>query len=90
MADSFKGLSSALADPGTRDTPIEPDDDADLPEVPRFIYVGATGDIAMIGRDAGADAEPTIWPAVPVGIHPFRPRRVMETGTTATGLIAVF
>lgn len=90
MADPFKGLSSALSDPGTRETPIAPNDGADLPEIPRFIYVGVSGDIAMIGRDAPADAEPTIWQAVPVGCHPFRPRRVMGTGTTAAGLLAVY
>jgi hypothetical protein len=63
---------------------ITPDDDADLPEVPRAIYVGVSGDIALVGK-AGTD--PVLHRSVPVGPFLVAPSRVMETGTTATGLV---
>ena len=55
--------------------------------LPRAIYVGVSGDIAM--RLVGDTADIT-WTAVPVGILPVRPQYIRVTGTTATNIIGIY
>lgn len=78
-------LSSNDTAPGRRWKAITLD--ADLGLDLRAIYVGVTGDIAMIGEDGHEE----VFPAVAGGVeHALRPRKVLTTGTTATGLIGIY
>lgn len=91
MADPFNGVFSGMSDPGERALAIVPSDANDLPETPKAIYVGTAGDIAMIGDNEAPSAEAVVWTNIPAGaIVPFRPRRVMATGTTAADMIAIY
>lgn len=66
---------------------ITPDDDADLGQVPRAIYVGAGGDVAVQGQ---LDDEAVTFKGVPAGTTlVIAPARVLDTGTTATDLVAL-
>ena len=65
---------------------IVPSDTKDLAIVPRGIYVGVTGAVAM--RDIAGNE--CIFVAMPVGIHPVRPRRILATGTAATNIIGLY
>lgn len=66
---------------------ITPDDDADLSQVPRAIYVGGGGDVAVQGQ---LDDEAVTFKGVPTGtILVIAPARVLDTGTTATDLVAL-
>ena len=87
MADTFDTHSAGLSSPADYQFAVTPNDSADLPNVPRGLYVGGAGDIAMHDKDGTA----ATWAGLPAGsIIPFRPRRILSTGTTATGIIAIY
>ncbi len=81
---------SALV-PATRAVAVVPNDGVDLTETPRALYIGGDGNISMIGLNAPVDAPGVTWNNVKAGtIIPFRPRRIRATGTTATGILAIY
>jgi hypothetical protein len=91
MADKYSGYSSGVSDPARRAVPVTPFDNADLADVPTSIYVGTAGDITMIGVDASSGASGVLWKNVPAGtILPFRPRRILATGTSAANILALY
>lgn len=62
---------------------ITPDDDNDLPRWIRGVTIGtASGTIAYISAEGVACATGPL----PVGSYDFNARRILATGTTATGL----
>ncbi len=91
QADRFSGYGDTVQSPCRRWTTITPSDSTDLTEVPKAIYVGGAGDVAMIGVDAPAAATGVTWKAVPAAsLLPARARRVLATGTTATSIVGCF
>ncbi|MBI0475010.1 hypothetical protein D9601_06500 [Sphingomonas sp. MA1305] len=90
MQDNYRDKWNGVGDPGVASESIQPDDANDLNEVPKGIYVGTGGDLAMIGVGDPPESAGVIWRNVPAGaLIPFRPRRILATGTTAADLIAV-
>jgi len=67
---------------------ITPDDNTDLSASTRGLYVGASGDVTVImERDTAA----ITFTALAAGVvHPLRVKRVLATGTTATGIVGVY
>ena len=61
------------------------DDNNDLPYVTRGIYIGVAGNLAVNMSGNGA----VIIPVQP-GLHPLAVSRILATGTTATGIVAVW
>lgn len=91
MADPYSLVFSTVSDPGEKATVVTPSDIADLLVTPKSLYIGTGGAIAMIGDNEDPSALPVVWRNVPDGaILPFRPRRIMATGTTATDIIAIY
>ena len=91
MADRFGPLGDTVSSPATRATSIVPNDATDLTDMPKGIYVGTGGDIAMIGLNAPAGATGVVWKNVPAGsLIPFRARRVLATGTTAANICLLY
>jgi hypothetical protein len=76
-----------LANPASRAAAITPDDGIDLDAATRSIWVGGAGDVAVI--TAGGDTV-TIPGALAGTWIPVRATRVLATGTTATGLVALW
>lgn len=67
---------------------ITPHDSNELATVSRAIYVGGTGDIAVILLD---DSSAVTLVGVPAGtVLPVRAKIVKSTGTTATNLVNLF
>lgn len=65
---------------------VTPSDATALDPIPRALYIGATGDVAVITPD-GATAT---FVGVPTGaIIPVRAKYVKTTGTTATSIVAM-
>lgn len=80
---------NTMADPSRHASAITPSDSTVLTGV-RALYVGTTGDIAMIGVDAPSGATGVLFKAVPAGvILPFSPRQVLATGTTASNIVGL-
>lgn len=75
-----------LGAPGVKWYAVTPNDNTDLNPIPRALYVGVAGDLALVGID-GVSAT---FVAAPVGYHPLRPYKVLSTGTTATNIIAIY
>lgn len=64
--------------------PITPNDSADLADDVRAIYVGVSGNIAVIDKNGNSRT----YVGVAAGTwQPIHARRVLSTGTTATSLL---
>lgn len=87
MSDRFASNADAAFTPARSLAAITPSDGADLPVFAKAIYVGGAGNIVLRAID---DAGNTTLTGVTAGaIIPVRARRVLATGTTATGLVAL-
>jgi len=66
---------------------VTPSDGSDLANYAKCLYVGVTGDIAVVDLSGNS----ITFTAVAGGVvHPIACKRVKATGTTATGIIAGF
>ena len=77
---------SEMSDPAIGAVAVSPSDSATLTGV-RSLYLGTAGDVrvTLVGSDT-----PVTFEDHPAGYMPIRARKVMATGTTATGIIALF
>lgn len=65
---------------------ITPNDSSDLSNIPRKIYVGGAGDLAI----RSSEGNDVTLSSVPAGtILPIQPVRVLSTGTTATNIVGL-
>ena len=88
MTDPFSNSADAVSAPARDAVAVTPSDDVALTDCPKALYVGTGGSIVMRGIDGSSDQ---IWANVPSGaILPFRAQYVRATGTTATGLLALY
>jgi hypothetical protein len=88
MPDAFATRADDVSAPARYTVAVTPSDTTDLPDVPKALYVGGGGDIALM---AAADNTACIFKAAQAGsILPIRVRRVLVTGTSATSLIALY
>ncbi len=84
MSDSYANTATGMSGPAANAFSITPDDGADLAQITRALYCGASGDIAVIMKDSNAVVT---FKGVPAGIIlPLRVKKIMATGTTATDL----
>lgn len=66
---------------------ITPNDSTNLTQVTKGIYVGVSGDLKVILRN---DTEAITFTGISSGmIHPIEAKRVLATGTTATGVLGI-
>ena len=75
--------SSASA---TRAASVTPSDTADMARAPVGLYIGGGGDVAVEMVGGGT----VTFVAVAGAVLPIQPRKVLATGTTATGIIALY
>lgn len=87
MADAFGDRQAGLTSPANYAAAVTPNDDADLANTARALWVGTGGNIALV--TAGGSA--VTLTNVPGGtMLPVRTARVKATDTTATGIVAVW
>ena len=86
MEDDYAALSGTLDMPAVAAAAIVPDDTADLAHATRAIYVGQAG--ALTVRMVSGD-EVTLAEVQAGMIYPLRVARILATGTTASGLVAL-
>jgi hypothetical protein len=61
--------------------------DAAMPDdTCRGLYIGVTGNVAVMWEDGTT----VTFPNVPVGILPVMVKKVLATGTTASGIVALY
>ncbi len=84
MTDPFKHRALGLSGPSRDLAPVTPDDSHDLPEVALALYIETAGTVSFISvSGAMRSVKMTNYAILPVGV-----RRVLATGTTASGLHA--
>lgn len=86
MADDFAGLATALDSPARDASAVTPSDSQPLAAVSRALYVGGSGALAV---EMLSGATVTLAEAQAGMIYPLRVRRVLATGTTASGIVAL-
>lgn len=83
----MSGISAHQTAPARKLRAVDPDDDTDLPDGPcRALYVGVAGTLTVMGID---DTVAVSFGTVAVGFYPISCKRVLLTGTTATGIVAL-
>ena len=88
MSNPFSGVSDAPYAPATRSVAVAPDDSNPLADIPKGLFVGTGGNIAMRGMSDTSDQS---WKNVPSGaVLPFRAQYVRATGTTAADILALY
>lgn len=86
MTDRYES-KAGLSNPAVGIASVTPDDDTDLAEVPRAIMVTGEGDVAVTMLDGSTGTLPGL---IPGQVYQFRVTRIAATGTTATGIVALF
>ena len=90
MADRSKQYPRGNGTVGESAFAITPDDAADLAFIPRTIYVGGAGDLAVIPWNEGSPADAVTFVGMAAGSFlPLRVSRVLATGTTATNIVGI-
>lgn len=83
----FSGRSASQIGPALSLVPVVPSDDTDLSRgATRALYVASAGDIVVVDAKGGT----AVLTSVEAQYHPISVRRVMQTGTTATGIVALY
>jgi hypothetical protein len=86
ILDRFASQGPGPDGPAVRCFAITPDDEADLSELVRGLFVGGGGAVAIVDMEGGT----TVFAGVPSGtVLPVRVRRVRATDTTATALVGL-
>lgn len=87
IADRFQNFVTHPAGPAVSGADIVPDDATDLASLPRALMVTTGGDVAVEFRDGAQLVLPSLTPGV---IYPIRAKRVLATGTSATGIKGLY
>lgn len=70
---------------------VTPSDTVDLNPYAKALWVGVAGNLSVVlAGDKGDSGTPVLFTNIPVGWFPGQVRRVMNTLTTATTMIAVY
>jgi hypothetical protein len=72
--------------PAEKAVAITPQDSIEIP-ITRGVYVATTGDLVVRMLIGGVVTFPNIAPGI---IHPIKVKGIEATGTTATGVIALY
>lgn len=85
-SDPYESLQFGLESRGTNSSAVVPSDTVDFTTYPKAIVVTVTGNLVVLPLKAADDSSHLItFTGVAAGfVVPFRVRRVMVTGTTAS------
>lgn len=86
MSDRYSDRSASLSAPASHGFAITPDDEDDLSEVVRAIYVGTGGTLSAVLKDG---ATLSFVGLADGSLLPVRASRILATGTTATDLVGL-
>ena len=90
MTDKFAQYNAGLTSPATNAFSITPNDSTDLAIIPRAFDVGVGGDVAVIYADDATNATHVLKNRPSGSCWPYRVKRVLVTGTTATDIKGIY
>ena len=85
--DLFKNEPTTLTSPAGDAAAVTPDDATALSTVPRAIYVGNAGDVSVEMQGGQVVTFANVQGGTVLAV---RPLRVRQTGTTASGIVALW
>lgn len=88
MADNYSSFVSSVSDPARSAGAVTPNDSTDLTNLPKAIYVGTGG--SLVVRLADDSTNVTLSNVADGSLLPLRVKRVIATGTTASGIVAFY
>lgn len=86
MLDAYSDHQTGLTSPAVHAETIVPSDTFNLARTTRAVYVGQTGDVRAI---TSAGDMVTFSNMQGGSVYPIRVQRILQTGTTATGLVGL-
>lgn len=89
VPDTFPGGPRQLVYPAAHAVAVSPSDSTALPFVSRGIYVGGTGNLAVVMQGDTTTTAVTFASVQAGSLLPIRVTYVMNTNTTATNIVAV-
>lgn len=84
--DNFEDQSISLDAPIVKWADVTPSNSTDLAEVPRAIACTSSGTVAVVDKN-GTEVSLQLNAG---DILPIRPHRIKSTGTSATGIVALY
>lgn len=87
MADLFSNATPTLTSPAMDGEMVTPSDAASLQQVTRAVYVGNGGTLAA---EMASGAQVSLANVPGGALLPLRLRAIRSTGTTASGLVALW
>lgn len=87
LMSRYSGRADAISAPAQGGFAITPSDSSDLAAETRGLWVGASGDLALV---LASGDEVILAGAIAGSLLPLRVRRVKATGTTATSLVGLY
>lgn len=87
--DAYASRDPSPASPARRAEAVTANDTTDLNTVAKALYVGVAGHVRVVPVASPGGAAVTFFNH-PVGYLPVQTSRVMQTGTTAQSLVALF
>jgi len=87
MADKFQNQSDNVDLQARKLLAITPNNDNDLVDVPKALYIGVGGTLAVIAVDNTTSVSLTVQAGA---LLPIRVKRVLASGTSATGIVGLF
>ena len=87
--DLYEQFPELASNPSRMMAAVTPNDATDLPTFAKALYIGATGDVSVVPLEAPDDT-PVVFNSHPIGYMPCMVRRVMNTNTTATNIVALY
>jgi hypothetical protein len=89
VVKTYQQAAAKANTPGLTWIAVTPNDAADLAQYAIALYVTGAGNVTVVDVDQNTDATTSAFTGLGVGVHRIRARRVMATGTTATGIEAL-
>lgn len=86
--DPHTGATKAVTAQARSAVAVTPNDTTDLAIYAKALWIGADGTISVIPIE-NADNAPVTF-TVSQGVFPVQVRRVLATGTTSTGIVALY
>lgn len=86
MQDRYETYATGLESPAMDGFAVTPDDNADLPELTRALYIGSAGAVAVV---LASGAAVTFTGIAGGTLLPLRARRVRATATTAGAIVGL-
>lgn len=86
--DPYYNYPQQMGTPARAAEAVTPDDDVDLPNWAKALYIGGAGDLVVTLTNM-PDGETVTLADHPVGYAPLQVKRVLEA-TTATSIVALF